>query len=127
MEHQKAVQELKERGFDTEWIIEYNSQLTYDNKPEGFDGAKTSEVLDYLEIEGQVKDGLFEDPFNGPPCNFAELFDLPGLIGRMMYFMLRFHGINYEYKHLLGDIELLAEEKYEIPFDREKASLVNDF
>jgi hypothetical protein len=121
-QHDTAIQALNNRGYNTNWVTEHNSQATYDVAAERFTTDTTpADVLDYLEIEGQVIDGLFEDTHNGPDYDFTELFTLPGLIGRMMYFGISFAGTDYTYQDLLNDIEHLATTRYNAPFNKQQA------
>lgn len=121
-QHNTAIDEVNDRGFDTDWVTKYNSQATYDVAADRFTtDIPTQHVLNYLEIEGQVTDGLFEDPYNGRDYDFTELFTLPGLIGRMMYFGISFAGTDYTYQDLLNDIEQLADNQYNAAFNKQAA------
>jgi hypothetical protein len=120
-QHDTAIRELNDRGFNMDWVTEHNSQATYDVAADRFTtDTVTADVLDYLEIEGQVIDGLFEDTHNGPDYDFTELFTLPGLIGRLMYFGVSFAGTDYTYQDLVNDIEYLATTRYNAPFNKQR-------
>lgn len=121
-EHSAVIEELKNRGYSTDWVREYEQDQVQDVIEEDPD-AKTVDVLDWLSIEGQVSDGMFEDPYNGPEYDFTLfLTEQEELVGRMMYYMLSFAGFDYTHTDLVDDIESLANtDWYDAPFDRQKA------
>jgi len=84
-------------------------------------------VLDWSEIEGQVYDGLFEDPTTGPEYDFTEFFySQDEMVGRMMYYMVSVFGKSYDFESLVDDVETLSNNPlYDAPFDRERALFAN--
>lgn len=118
-DHETVMEELQNRGFSTDWVDEYERDAVDDVEED----AKTADVLDWLEVEGQVTDGLFEDPYNGPEYDFTLfLTESNDLVGRMMYQMLSYAGLSYTYEDLVDDIEHLANTAYyDAPFDRQAA------
>lgn len=118
--HKDVLEELKSRGFSTDWISDYERQAVDDIEEEN---AKTADVLDWLSVEGQVSDGLFEDPYNGPDYDFTFfLTESNNLVGRMMYYMLSYTGLEYSYEDLVDDVEHLANTAYyDAPFNRQTA------
>ncbi len=109
--HDEALAILTRRGYDTEWVHENHDASASDhvNKADSVDdlGFEDSHrTLDWLEVEGQVLDGVFE---NGGPLDFRELFQFDGLVGRMLYWQLRVYGPAYTYDNLLDDLTKLVD------------------
>jgi len=122
-DHQEVVDELQSRGFQDEFVDDYEYGQVKEAKEKFSDDAKTADVLDSLDVEGQVSDGLFEDPVNGPEYDFTNFFTVSkNLVGRMMYHMMAYTNFEYTYEDLVADIEHLANTAYyDAPFDKQKA------
>lgn len=125
--HNEVVEHLEQNGYDTGWVSEYDKEAV-ERLSDSFDENVSSEiVLDWSEIEGQVYDGLFEDPNTGPEYDFTEfLYSHDEMVGRMMYYMVSVFGKSYDFESLVDDIEKLSNNPlYDAPFDRERALSAN--
>lgn len=124
VKHEEVLETLENRGYNLAWVKEYTESTVENASDVLVDDVSTSGALDWFEVEGQVYDGLFEDPHNGPEFDFTYFFTgVPPseqLVGRMMYYMVSSFGTDYQYEDLVDDIETLADE-YDAPFDRQKA------
>ena len=104
--HQQTVTELEHRGYETELIKPHFSDIDFQRIN---DTADTATVLYMMEIEGQLVDGLYEDP--SVPLDFVELFDMPPVVGRMMYYPFRWSGGSYTDKNLIDDLCEIAASR----------------
>lgn len=126
--HDVVVRNLEREGYNLEFVSDYDREQVNELDDYIDEDAPTHEILDYVEVEGQVYDGLFEDPSNGPEYDFTEFFVSTDqkLVGRMMYYMVSIVGLGYSYEQLVDDVERLSNTSmYDAPFDREKALNAN--
>lgn len=121
VDHETVMEELKNRRFkfDNMWVGDYERDQV-DNLEDYMEpNASSASVLDWAEIEGQVYDGLFEDPQS--EFDFTRFFTVEeGLVARLMYYMISTQGTDYTYENLVDDIEKLSVQ-WDAPFDRHEA------
>lgn len=123
--HDDVIDHLEQSGYDTEWVSEYDADSVERLGDHLTDDASRASVLDWCEVEGQVYDGLFEDPTTGPEWDFTHfVLSHDELVGRMMYYMVSVYGTDYDFKSLVDDLENLSHQ-YDAPFDREQALAAN--
>lgn len=123
VDHQTVIDELDARGyeFDDMWVsdLQKSDVDSLDDYTQSPDDSATA--LDWLCVEGQTMDGLFEDPQS--EYDFTRLLtEFDGLVARMMYYMISTQGTDYTYENLVEDIEELSNEPlYNAPFDSQRA------
>lgn len=123
VDHPTVVDELIDRGYnpDKMWVGDYERGNVNDLDDYLKPNADRTAILDWLSVEGQTTDGLFEDPRS--EYDFTRfLTEHDGLVARMLYYMISTQGLDYTYEDLVDDIETLSKEPiYNAPFDRKEA------
>lgn len=118
--HERALELIEVRGYNTQLVTEEISQDIENIRLDS--DTQTYKVLDWVEVEKQVYDGVWDGPGNGPEFDFSHfLAENEPLVGRMMYYMVSWEGEKYTYEDLVSDLEKLAEKMYvDATFTREK-------
>lgn len=107
--HEDVIADLEKRGENLEWvdndmIIDDSFKNIYGESPESY------LILDYVEVEGQVTDGIWENSKESLDFKLL-LTKFDGAIkGRMLYYMKSYFGLSYNEEDLIDDLERLAEQ-----------------
>jgi hypothetical protein len=119
LSHEEALAVLDTRGYCTDWVPDSDDIVRRSIPERVRESNSRHATLDYHEVEGQVLDGVFE---NGGELDFDRLFEFDGLVGRMIYYQLRWHGADYNWDNLIEDLEQLTDTYTSFSFSQEGIS-----